>query len=213
MTEKYGDSPNHVKLRDSDRVLENSEPDVRGWPVQDEAGNSVGTVSDLLLNTDTEYVDAIALEDGSEYPIDYVEIGSGSVLLRGAETATEGSDAYTIQRAEEELRAGTREREVGAINVRKKVETEREQLAVPKRREEVSVERVPAEAGTASEAEIGDNEVVVPVTEEEVVVDKRPVVKEELRIRKDVVEDEEVVEEDVRREEIDIDDATEGRKV
>jgi stress response protein YsnF len=34
------------------------------------------------------------------------------------------------------------------------------------------------------------------------------VVKEEVRIRKDVVEDTEVVEEDVRREEIDIDDQT-----
>ncbi len=49
----------------------------------------------------------------------------------------------------------------------------------------------------------------MPVVEEEVVVDKRPVVKEEVRVRKDVVDDEEVVEEDVRKEEIDIDDATE----
>ena len=32
--------------------------------------------------------------------------------------------------------------------------------------------------------------------------DRRPVVKEEVRIRKDVVEDTEVVEEDVRREEV-----------
>jgi uncharacterized protein (TIGR02271 family) len=56
----------------------------------------------------------------------------------------------------------------------------------------------------------GDDEVSVPLTEE-VVVEKRPVVKEEIRIRKDVVEDTEVVEEDVRREEVDIDDATEQR--
>ena len=48
-----------------------------------------------------------------------------------------------------------------------------------------------------------------PVTEEEVVVEKRPVVKEEVRIRKDVVEDTEVVEEDVRREEIEVEDQTE----
>jgi stress response protein YsnF len=38
------------------------------------------------------------------------------------------------------------------------------------------------------------------------------VVKEEVRIRKDVVEDTEVVEEDVRREEIDIDDETTSRR-
>jgi hypothetical protein len=49
----------------------------------------------------------------------------------------------------------------------------------------------------------------VPVTEEEVVVEKRPVAKEEVRIRKDVVEDTEVVEEDVRKEEVDVDDQTE----
>jgi stress response protein YsnF len=46
------------------------------------------------------------------------------------------------------------------------------------------------------------------VVEEEVVVEKRPVVKEELRIRKDAVQDEEVVEEDVRKEEVDVEDAT-----
>ena len=42
-------------------------------------------------------------------------------------------------------------------------------------------------------------------------VEKRPVVKEEVRIKKDVVEDTEVVEEDVRREEIDIEDQTDRR--
>jgi stress response protein YsnF len=47
--------------------------------------------------------------------------------------------------------------------------------------------------------------------EQEVVTDKRAVVKEEIRLRKDVVQDEEVVEEDVRKEEVDIDDATERR--
>jgi stress response protein YsnF len=49
------------------------------------------------------------------------------------------------------------------------------------------------------------------VIEEEIVVEKRPVVKEELRIRKDVVEDEEIVEEDLRKEEVEIDDETTGR--
>jgi len=44
-----------------------------------------------------------------------------------------------------------------------------------------------------------------------VVVEKRPVAKEEVRIRKDVVEDTEVVEEDVRREEVDVEDQT-GRR-
>jgi stress response protein YsnF len=44
------------------------------------------------------------------------------------------------------------------------------------------------------------------------VVEKRPVVKEEIRIRKRVVEDVEVVEEDVRKEEVEIDDQTHREK-
>jgi uncharacterized protein (TIGR02271 family) len=117
-------------------------------------------------------------------------------------------DELRVQRTEEELAAGTREREAGQLKVRKRVRTDRETIEVPTRHEEVSVERVPV-SGEATEAQIGDDEVIVPVTEEEVVVGKRAVVKEEFRIRKDVVEDTEVVEEDVRREEIDVEDATE----
>src|SRR3990170_577109 len=123
----------------------------------------------------------------------------------------EDEDELRVQRTEEELRAGTREREAGQVNVRKRVRTDREQISVPTRHEEVSVERVPVEGREASEAEIGDDEVVMPVTEEEVVVEKRPVAKEEIRVRKDAVQDEEVVEEDVRKEEVDVDDETERR--
>src|SRR3712207_5800296 len=124
---------------------------------------------------------------------------------------TTDEDELRVQRTEEELAAGTREREAGQLKVRKRVRTDREQIEVPTRREEVSVERVPVE-GEASEAEIGEDEVVVPVTEEEVVVGKRAVAKEEVRIRKDVVEDTEVVEEDVRREEVEVEDATTTRR-
>jgi uncharacterized protein (TIGR02271 family) len=120
----------------------------------------------------------------------------------------EDEDELRVQRTEEELAAGTRERQAGQLKIRKRVRTDRESIEVPTRHEEVSVERVPLSEGTATEAQIGEDEVSVPVTEEEVVVEKRPVAKEEVRIRKDVVEDTEVVEEDVRREEIEVDDET-----
>jgi len=122
----------------------------------------------------------------------------------------EDEDELRVKRTEEELAAGTREREAGQLKVRKRVRTDRERIEVPTRHEEVSVERVPA-SGEATEAEIGEDEVVVPVTEEEVVVGKPAVAKEEVRIRKDVVEDTETVEEDVRREEIEVEDETERR--
>ncbi len=113
-----------------------------------------------------------------------------------------------VQRSEEELRAGVRQREAGSMNVKKSVRTEREEVRVPRRREEVDVERVPVNREVA-EAEFGDEEVVVQVFEEVVVVSKRVVLKEEIRLRKRVVEDEEVVEVDLRKEEVEIDDRTE----
>jgi uncharacterized protein (TIGR02271 family) len=122
----------------------------------------------------------------------------------------EDEDELRVQRTEEELRAGTHEREAGKMNVRKRVRTDREQVAVPTKHEEVNVERVPVNEERAG-AEIGEDEVSVPLVEEEVVVGKQAVVKEEIRVRKDVVNEEEVVEEDVRKEEVDVDDQTTGR--
>jgi uncharacterized protein (TIGR02271 family) len=116
-----------------------------------------------------------------------------------------------VQRSEEELRAGVREREAGRVNARKSVRTEHEVVRVPRRREEVDIERVPVvgearEASGATEADIGEDEVILQVFEEEVVVTKRVVLKEEVWLRKRVVEDEEVVEVDLRKEEVEIDD-------
>src|ERR687891_1586718 len=128
-----------------------------------------------------------------------------------AAPSTTEEDEIRVQRTEEELAAGTREREAGQLKVRKRVRTDRERLEVPTRREEVSVERVPA-SGEASEAQIGADEVSVPVVEDEVVVQKKPVAKEEIRIRKDVVHERQIVEEDVRREEVDIEDDTRQRR-
>jgi uncharacterized protein (TIGR02271 family) len=121
-----------------------------------------------------------------------------------------------VQRSEEELRAGVREREAGRVNVRKSVGTERELVRVPKRREEVEIERVPVEgeareASGATEADIGEDEVVLQVFEEEIVVTKRVVLKEEIRLRKRVAWDEEVVEVDLRKEEVEV-DAQSGRE-
>jgi uncharacterized protein (TIGR02271 family) len=169
---------------------------------------------------------------GSYYSEESTEAGTGGAGMTMGDTETgefrehsatdegvdqsrgddlEDEDELRVKRSEEELAAGTREREAGQLKVRKRVRTDRQRIEVPTRHEEVSVERVPVD-GEATEAEIGEDEVVVPVTEEEVVVGKRPVVKEEVRIRKDVVEDTETVEEDVRREEIEVEDETSTRR-
>ena len=140
----------------------------------------------------------MAYEGRSEQPPDD-PVGSG------AEERVVLQEDLRVQRSEEELRAGVREREAGQVNVKKGVRTEREVVRVPKRREEVLIERVPVD-GEATEAQIGEDEVVVQVFEEEVVVSKKIVLKEEIRIRKRVAWDEEAVEVDLRKEEVEIDD-------
>jgi uncharacterized protein (TIGR02271 family) len=163
------------------------------------------------FDDDREIIPSFENEVYSYYGLQRASTESGAYETYQAEaTASDvrDEDELRVQRVEEELAAGTREREAGALNVRKRVRTDREQIEVPTRHEEVTVERVPVSEGTATEAHIGEEQVSIPVTEEEVVVEKRPVAKEEVRIRKDVVEDMEVVEEDVRREEIDVDDQT-----
>jgi uncharacterized protein (TIGR02271 family) len=129
--------------------------------------------------------------------------------LAGPDVPAGDEEELRVRRSEEELRVETREREAGAVRVRKRVRIDRERIVVPKKRVEVTVERVPVVEGEGAGSEIAEDEIVVPIIEEEVIIEKRPVVREELRIRKEVVEDTEVVEEDVRREEIEVDDQTE----
>jgi uncharacterized protein (TIGR02271 family) len=144
-------------------------------------------------------------------PTDTVQTG-GVDPLSGATGREE--DEVTVQRVEEELLVGRREREAGSMRIRKRVRTETEHLEVPKKRVEVTVERVPVDEATSTAEgitaipQIEEEEIVVPIVEEEILIEKRPVVKEEIRIRKRVVEDVEIVEEDVRKEEVEIDDQT-----
>lgn len=111
-------------------------------------------------------------------------------------------DEERITLSEEELTIGKREREAGAVEVEKHVETEHVRESVPVMREEVTVERRPVTDPTNTEARFDGDEIRIPIVEEEVVIEKRAVVKEELVIHKDQVQDERVVEADLRRERV-----------
>jgi uncharacterized protein (TIGR02271 family) len=113
---------------------------------------------------------------------------------------TEGEER--LQLSEEELEARKRVREAGDVRVRKDVVTERRQIDVPVTREEVHVERIPASASTEPRGDaFKEEEIRVPVREEEVEVTKRPRVREEVRVSKTARQEERRVEGDVRREE------------
>ncbi len=137
--------------------------------------------------------------------------GAGSTA---GSAASAGTDRQTLTRAEEELRIGKREVSGGEARIGKHVETDRVSEPVTRWREEVVVERRPVSPGSTADATITNDEVRIPLREEEVVVEKRPVIKEELVVGKRIVHEEQTVEADVQREKFDIDtavDTTEGR--
>jgi uncharacterized protein (TIGR02271 family) len=108
-----------------------------------------------------------------------------------------------ITRSEEQLAIGKRQHEVGAVEVDKHVHTEHVRENVPLHKEEVTVERRPA-TGMGTNARIQDDEIRIPVTEEELVVEKRAVPKEEIVVRKTERVENETVEADLRKEHVDI---------
>lgn len=114
----------------------------------------------------------------------------------------------TLTRTEEELHVDKREVNRGEVRVGKHVETEHVSQPVSRRRDEVVVERRPVEGGARAQADISEDEIRMPITEEELVVEKRPVVKEELVIGKRTVEEQDTVEADLRKEKFDIDKDT-----
>jgi uncharacterized protein (TIGR02271 family) len=128
---------------------------------------------------------------------------------RGDTSGPDTDDAMT--RSEERLVAGTRSEEAGRARLRKYVVTEQEQVQVPVSREEVRVEREPitdANRGAALDGPaISEEEHEVTLRAERPVVETEAVPVERVRLGKETVTDTENVQGEVRKEQIDFDDA------
>jgi len=111
-----------------------------------------------------------------------------------------------VQLREEELQVHKRPVQTGEVTVGKEVITEHKTVEVPVQREEVVIERRPA-SGQASSQEIGAGEQIrIPVSEEEVDVEKVAAVKEEVTVGKRKVKGTEKVSEDVRKEQVKVEE-------
>lgn len=112
----------------------------------------------------------------------------------------------TIPLAEEQVDVTKRDVQTGEVRIHKTVETDTETVEVPLRKERVEVERVPATGASmhAGEASFGEEDVVIPIREEEAEIGKRTVVAEELRVRKQPYEETKRVSEKVRKERAEI---------
>jgi len=107
---------------------------------------------------------------------------------------------------EERLNVDKRMEETGEVHVNKHVETEKQSLDIPVKREEVHIERRPVNETVTGDAKIFDDgeNIHIPVKQEHVEVTKKPVVNEEIVVGKKEVEDTKHIRETVRHEEADI---------
>lgn len=124
------------------------------------------------------------------------------------------SEEERLQLREERLKVDKENVRTGEVNVDKHVETDHQEFDVPVERDEVTIERRSVDgerrAGGMEDDLTDDDSIHIPVSEEKVNVDKESVVDEEVVVRKDKVQDTEHVSEDVRREEVDIDETDSG---
>lgn len=116
-------------------------------------------------------------------------------------------DAMT--RSEEELRVGVTQQEAGRVRLRKHIVTEPVETTVNVSHEEVRIEREPitdANAGDALDGPaLSEEEHEVTLHAQEAVVEKDVVPKERVRLDKDVVNEQQTVSDEVRKEVIETD--------
>jgi len=251
------DTANLMPLsRLDDSQIPSEDPDVRGWDVMGADDKKIGKVEDLLVDTQARRVRHLVVDldrglfSASQgqvlVPVDNVRLDrDGHVYVEslsndqvaslntydrdafGAGTAGLGT-ASTMNRgtAETMNRDTTNRRQDDRFGTDREAHLTlaEEELAVGKRRVsegEVGIEKrvetehvrqsvpVTREEVTVERRpatmrgtapEIGEDEIRVPLSHEEVTVEKRVVPKEELVIKKHEVQGEELVEADVRRE-------------
>lgn len=122
---------------------------------------------------------------------------------------TSQAEDIRIPVREEELVVGKERQEAGHVHVHKEVIEEPANVNVPLRREHVSVERAPYSGDVTTDADaFKETDIDVPVMGEKAVVGKRVKGAEEVRIHKDVIDDNQQVSDTVRKERVVVDDQT-----
>jgi uncharacterized protein (TIGR02271 family) len=100
----------------------------------------------------------------------------------------------------------------GEVTIRKEVLTETQTVQVPVTREELVIERHAANDAVPANETIGEREIRIPLSEERASLDKSTVVRENVTVGKKAVEDVRDLSDEVRHEELIVDNPTERRK-
>jgi uncharacterized protein (TIGR02271 family) len=118
---------------------------------------------------------------------------------------TTGQEEVEVPVSEEQLQVGKRQVEAGRVRLRKVVHTEQQQVPVELRREQVDVQRIPASGTDVPDTAFQEQEIDVPVMQEEPVASKEAHVTGQVRVGKDVETETRTVGGQVRREDVELD--------
>lgn len=138
--------------------LVNSGQDCMGWTVTDQAGNRLGEVNEMLIETDKMEVDSIMV-NGVRVPAENVSLRDGNVVVRGVMD----KDKY----AETQRTAAS---------------------AAPVRNYEARTRNTNAKHITGVTREANDNEITIPIIEEQMIVGKQIVKTGGARVRTTMTE-------------------------
>jgi uncharacterized protein (TIGR02271 family) len=159
------------------------------------------------------------------------EYGGGSAAGSTAaqEQRTRAEAGAKVELLEEQLTPHTRPVQTGEVTIRKETRTETRTIEVPVRREELiierhSVDRAPVDTSSQAPADPLVEQLLdrlrhlkagetlrIPIIEEEVVIQKRPVVVEEITLGKRTIEDVQELSDTVKREEVRIEEHGDAR--
>ncbi len=205
--------------KQDDYDLSHSEQDCRGWTVRDTAGNTLGKVADLVIDTEAEHVDSIVLDTGAQIPAADVALRSGTVLVNGVggamrDTIRDTTTTETVRQnaamsaagaastgrnlegdvalpvIEERIRVGKRQVERGGVRVQQHVTEKPVEETVTLREEHVSVERRPVDKPLGAVGPDAFKEGVIEVTE----TSEEAVVNKQARVVEEVVVGKDVTE-------------------
>ena len=150
--------------------------------------------------------------DREEYRCERLNCGYSEHEVSETKAGTQSQEAtrestIEVPLSKEEVKVGKRTVGAGEVKLHKTVTTEQVNVPVELKREDVVVERVPAqEIGTGKEA-FQEEVIKVPLSREEPVVEKEVHVTGGVRVRKTEGVDKETIRETVRREEVDVDES------
>ncbi len=168
-------------------------------------GGAVAGAAAAVAGAVSNAKDAVTGHGAHSYDHDDYDDQRAFAARRQRMAGAQGEQRLTL--AEEQLAVGKRQTSAGEVELHKTVETERVQEQVQLRHDEVSVERRPITDPSAVQDEIRAEEIRVPLTREEAVVQKLVVPREEIIVRKNAVVENQTVAADVRSERLVVDDS------